>query len=129
MAFEKETLIKYRIERSKETISEAKSAIENNKLFAAENRIYYSIFYIMSALALKNNFSTSKHFQLLGWFNKNFVKTKIVSVELSKIYFDAFEKRQEGDYKDLIYFTSEEVKEDFENMMNFVKEVEKLILI
>lgn len=56
---DKEAIIKYRLERSKMTINEAKIAIENNQLFLAENRIYYSIFYIVSALAIKNNFSTS----------------------------------------------------------------------
>ena len=73
MQLEKETLIKYRISRANETIKEAESAFNNNFLFNAENRIYYAIFYIVSALALKHGFSTSKHHQLLGWFNKEFV--------------------------------------------------------
>jgi len=70
MDFDKDELIKYRIERAKETIQEAELSLKNKSLHLAQNRIYYSIFYIISALALKNNFSTSKHVQLLGWFNK-----------------------------------------------------------
>ena len=41
----------------------------------ALNRIYYGIFYIVSALAIKNRFSTANHSQLIGWFNTNYVKT------------------------------------------------------
>jgi len=127
MGYDKDALIKYRKERSAESIQEAKLAIENDMLFNAENRIYYSIYYIVSALAIKNNFSTSKHSQLLGWFNMNFVKKKVVSTELGKIYYSAFEKRQKGDYEDLKYFTREEVNNDFLKMLEFVEFIEKLI--
>jgi uncharacterized protein (UPF0332 family) len=49
----KDELILYRISRAKETIQEAKNAIEENHLHLAENRIYYAIFYFASALSLK----------------------------------------------------------------------------
>lgn len=45
----REDLIRYRISRAEGTIEEAELAIKNNKLSLAENRIYYSIFYIVSA--------------------------------------------------------------------------------
>ena len=49
-------LIKYRIIRASETLDEVRLAIENNRLHLAANRIYYSTFYIVSALALKKGF-------------------------------------------------------------------------
>ena len=82
MAFDKQTLVTYRINRSEGTLQEAQLALDNNKLHLAANRIYYSGFYIISALALKENYSTSKHVQLMGWFNKNYVKTGKVTQEL-----------------------------------------------
>jgi len=60
------TLIKYRINRAEETLGDTKLAIENNRLHLVANRIYYSVFYVVSALALKKDFTTSKHSQLLG---------------------------------------------------------------
>ena len=69
---EREEIVKHRIEQSLRTIEEAELLIDNLKLSAAVSRIYYSLFYIISALAVKNNFSTSKHKQLLSWFNKNY---------------------------------------------------------
>ena len=76
------TLINYRIERAKEAMSDALDDIEKNRLFSASNRIYYAIFYMVSALSLKNNFSTSKHKQLMGWFNHNFYYTGKVDKRL-----------------------------------------------
>ena len=45
------------------TEDEVNFLIENNKLHLAVNRIYYGSFYILSALALKYRFQTSKHGQ------------------------------------------------------------------
>jgi len=127
MAFDKIALIKYRIEKAEGTIKAAQLLMDNNLLSHAENRIYYAIFYIVSALAIKHDFSTSKHKQLMGWFNKNFVNTNKVSLELNDIYKEAFENRQEGDYEDYRIFETEEVKTHFERMLRFVEEIEKLI--
>ncbi len=120
-------LIKYRIERAKETSEEAELALNHDKLKLAENRIYYAIFYIVHALSILENFSTSKHHTLKGWFNKEFVFTDKIDKKFYKIYNRAFDKRQEGDYDDFVTFEKEEVTEDFEDMKLFLKELEAFI--
>ncbi|MBS1515886.1 MAG: hypothetical protein JSS63_12690 [Bacteroidetes bacterium] len=92
MEFDKSDIIKYRIEKSQTALHEADYCLKQNSLHLAENRIYYSIFYLVSALAEKDDFATSKHGQLLGWFNKNYVNAGIVDKKFGKIYVDAFEK-------------------------------------
>jgi len=74
---DKLSLIKYRIERAYKSLNDAEYLILRDKLNTSVNRIYYSIFYILSALALKHSFITSKHQQLIGWFNRNLIKTNI----------------------------------------------------
>jgi uncharacterized protein (UPF0332 family) len=127
MESDRDVLIKYRIQRSKDTTQEAELALKNKSLHLAQNRIYYAIFYIVSALALKNNFSTSKHYQLFGWFNKNFVNTGLVAKEFGEIYKTAFQYRQKGDYDDLIYFEYDDVEKRYKEMLEFVKVIEKLL--
>ena len=102
MRVDKNELIKYRLHRANETLEEAKISIENKRYLLAANRIYYASFYAVSALAIKHEFKTSKHAQLLSWFNKNFVKNGIVKKRLGKFYLDAFEMRQESDYEDFV---------------------------
>lgn len=58
---ERKDLIKYRIERAKETLDDARLLFENRKLFSAVNRIYYAMFYIVNALLLTKGMSSSKH--------------------------------------------------------------------
>lgn len=55
------TLIRYRLERARETLESAKILFENSKLYSAVNRIYYAMFYSVNALLLSKNLSSSKH--------------------------------------------------------------------
>ena len=67
---EQKALIEHRISKAIAAIEDVDFLIRNRKFLLAVNRIYYGMFYILSALALKYDFSTSKHQQLIGWFNR-----------------------------------------------------------
>lgn len=54
----KDSLISNQIRKAKETIDDARVAIDNKRYRNALNRIYYSIFYMISALAIKSDFAT-----------------------------------------------------------------------
>lgn len=73
-------LIAYRIEQALSTSQEARILLKNDLLRGAVNRIYYSMFYMLQALSLKHQFESSKHAQLIGWFNKNFIHTGIIEI-------------------------------------------------
>ncbi len=85
------------------------------------------MFYTLTALALKYNFQSSKHLQLIGWFNKNFVKENLISQKYGKILRDAFKNRMDGDYVPYIEFSKEDILELYANMKDFINEVEKLL--
>ena len=70
-------LIFLRLKQAHETIGTAQILIGADEYRGALNRLYYAMFYAVLALALYENFQTSKHAQLLVWFNKHFVKTVI----------------------------------------------------
>src|SRR3989339_178416 len=122
------SIINIRIIKAKETIEDARIALESERFRNALNRIYYAIFYMVSALSLKNGFSTSKHKQLMGWFVKNYVSTGIIKPEFSNIYKRAYERRQESDYDDVLEFDKNQVESHFSDMLQFVSEIEKIIL-
>ena len=66
-------LIQYRLSEAVETQSDVELLISHDRMRAAVNRIYYSMFYSLLALGLKYELETSKHAQLIGWFNKTFI--------------------------------------------------------
>jgi uncharacterized protein (UPF0332 family) len=120
-------LIKYRVEQAHEAIEAAQILIDNNKLKSAVNRIYYGMFYILAALALKHKFITSKHQGLIAWFNKNFLKDKKIDRRYGVILRDAFDNRSDSDYGVMIKFNKDEVLESFEDMKDFISTIEEYI--
>lgn len=92
-------LIKNCILKAEEALSDAEYNLKDKRYSSAFNRIYYAIFYSVMALAYKEDFTTSKHSQLLSWFNKRFVyEEKIFDSLLKDIYKHAYKQRQESDY-------------------------------
>jgi len=126
-ADEKNALIEHRISKAIAAIDEVDFLISNKKLLLAVNRIYYGMFYILSALSLKYDFSTSKHQQLIGWFNKEFVVTGKVEPKYGKIIHNAFSNRSTGDYDDFAEFEEDEVKISFNELKDFIKTIRALL--
>lgn len=131
MTIEEQTrddLIKYRLDQAKETINVVDLLIKNNKLSPAVNRIYYGMFYSLLALALQFNFETSKHQQLIGWFNKEFIRTGLIEKEFGRILRDAYENRTSGDYDSFVIFDQAEVLLLYSDMKSFIEQIEAFII-
>jgi len=124
---EKNALIEHRIARATDTIEEVSFLIKNKKFLLAVNRIYYGMFYILSALSLKYDFSTSKHQQLIGWFNKEFISTGEINRKYGRILHNAYNNRSTGDYDDFAEFDEEDVKKSFDEMKDFIRTIRALL--
>ncbi len=124
---DRQILIDYRLEQARETIKLTEFLIDSNQLNVAVNRIYYGMFYAVTALAIKHKFETSKHKQLIGWFNREFVLRGLLQPKYGKILRNAFQNRTKGDYDAFITFEREEVIEMQNEMIDFIDSIEKLI--
>jgi uncharacterized protein (UPF0332 family) len=120
-------LIKYRIDRARESLEEARVLADSGHWNACVNRLYYACFYAVSALLSKHDLSSSKHSGIRSFFNQKFVKTGIFSKETAVIYNSLFERRQEGDYEVFITFKENDVKPWLEESEVFVNAVIMLI--
>ena len=120
-------LIGYRLEQARNAIIEAQLMIDNEMFSAALNRVYYGMFYVVLALALKYKFETSKHQQLIGWFNREFVAAKAVDAKYGKIIRIAFQNRSKGDYDAFIEFSPEEAELMLSDMIEFTDVIKKII--
>ncbi len=64
-------MLKLSLDKALEAIKGAEVAFNNDIKSMGLNRLYYAIFYSVTALAYNFGFITSKHLKLIGWFNKN----------------------------------------------------------
>ncbi len=81
----------------------------------------------MVYFALKHQFTTSKHQQLIGWFNNNYIKEKKVDVKFGEILRRSFGKRSKSDYDDWVEFKSDEVDTLFNDMKTFINKMQEII--
>ena len=101
--------ITYRIQKSFEIYNDAVLLANNERWNSCVNRLYYSGFYLVSALLYQNNINTETHNGTKTQFFLHFVKTGKLDKEKGKLYTHLFDWRQETDYADFVEFDRETV--------------------
>ena len=119
--------IRYRIEKSKEALDDARVLAENARWNACINRLYYSCYYLVSALLLKKGLTVQTHSGMKTQFGLNFVKPGIVSAENGKLFSDLMDWRQKGDYGDMYDFDNKTVMPLIGLVQSFIENIEPLI--
>ena len=119
--------MRYRLDEAKESVEDVRLLIDNDRLRAAVNRIYYGMFYSLLALGLAYEFEASKHNQLLGWFNKKFIHEGLIDSKYGKIINKASILRTKGDYESYSVFDKNVIIEMFDEMKDFIFEIERFL--
>lgn len=122
-----ENLIRYRCEKSRETLEDAHLLFQSGRLFSTLNRIYYALFYEVMALLLTRDLSSAKHTGIRALFNEHFIRTGKVSVDLGKFFTRMYDFRQKGDYADFVIFEAEKMQEWLTSAEHFIKEIDQVI--
>lgn len=87
-------LADYRMEKARESIKAARIMLNEKMLTFAMNRIYYAMFYAVQAALSMKGVSFSKHSQVKGYFNREFIKSGLLPMDMGRLYNKAFEYRQ-----------------------------------
>src|SRR5450830_492551 len=104
-------LAKYRLEKAKNTLSYAKSFINDATLDSTVNRIYYAVFYAVNALLITQGLYASKYSGIRAIFNREIVNKGLIEKQWGEFFADMFDRRQKGDYKDFVKFEKQDVEE------------------
>lgn len=117
------------LEKSDQALEDSDLLLQNDRLHSACNRIYYSIFYSVTALGYLHGFTTTKHSQLMGWFNKTCIyEKKLFSADTYKTHKEAYDLRQESDYDFLVMPERQNVDELFLRAKEFIQTVRAHII-
>ena len=124
---DRNALVKIRLQRAKETMSEANGTMKLGYWRITANRLYYACYYAASALLIKNSLTAHTHSGVINQFGLHFVTKGIISKEKGKFLKQLFELRQNSDYNDWFVIGERDVKSLFEPAENFIAEIENLI--
>jgi uncharacterized protein (UPF0332 family) len=124
---ERAAIVSLRLERAKETMTEAKANADLGYWRVTANRLYYACFYAATALLIKHGHSAQTHSGVIVMLGLHFVKQGIISKEQGLLYQKLFEQRQTGDYGDMVVIDPDTVKASIEPAEAFIATVRKLI--
>ena len=96
----KRSLIAYRLEKAHTDLSAAIMSFDAGFYDASANRSYYAIFHAARAVLMLNGQDYKKHSGVISRFSEQYLKTKILPPELSKIISMASIIRNRSDYED-----------------------------
>lgn len=127
MSDSRQDYIAYRIEKSKEIFDDAVLLADNDRWNSCINRLYYSSYYLVTALLFQANIKAETHNGVKTQFFLHFVKTGLIKRESGKLYSHLFDWRQESDYADFVEFDAETLKPVLEEVKVFNQELKKII--
>lgn len=124
---EREALVKYRLEKSGETLQEARDCGSMNHWTLSANRLYYAAYYASSALLIQNGIVAKSHEGVIGMIGQIFVVTGILSKDEAKLLARLQNMRKTGDYDDFIEWHQEEVEPLFESVEKYIEKIKLLV--
>jgi uncharacterized protein (UPF0332 family) len=113
--------------RARETLADAKSLLEGNRVESSINRSYYAIFHALRAVTALDGFDSSKHSGIIAHFNQVYVKEGVFDKELSKLVRIAFNTREKADYDDFAEVTYEMAAEQIAAAEKIIAAVEQYL--
>ena len=124
---DREAYVKNRIETAYKTLDAAKVLADNEFWNSAVNRLYYSVFYIVNAILVKNEIMTQSHSGAKRQFSLHIVKTGKLDKKYGKLLAELYDWRQKGDYENLYEFDSESVLPLFDSVKEMISAIENEI--
>ncbi len=100
------------LKKAEEKLITAKIDFEHKRYEDSISRLYYCIYHAITAALLLKGLSFSSHKEVIGAFNKEFVKTGIFPSEFSKYIKVLFDDRQKSDYDIAFDLYKNRAKED-----------------
>ena len=118
-------LSQYRFQKAKQVLASADMLMHMSEDYnSVVNRCYYAIFHAVRSILALDQKDFEKHSAVISYFRREYIKTKIIPVEASDILGDAFNSRNESDYRDFFDVPKEQAELQLESAKRFIEIIE-----
>jgi len=124
---EREAVVKFRLEKARNTFAELPVLIKNKLYRTAANRLYYACFYAANALLINDGYEAHTHSGVKSLLGLHYISENKIEKSLGKTYNQLINLRQDGDYEDWIDIEEDDVKLFLEPAEKFIEAIENLI--
>jgi hypothetical protein len=119
-------VVSYWWEKAEDSLLSAERELDAGALVFSINRLYYALYYAVSAVLLRKEFTFSKHSGVRAAFHREIIKTGLMNTEWGRLYDQLFEDRHEGDYVALTDFDKLYVEEKLTQCRQFLLILKKV---
>lgn len=116
------------LDKADESLNSAISELKAGRFAFAVNRLYYTMFYAVSALFAAKNLSYGKHSAVRSALHREFIKPGLINKSLGRLYDELFNARQQGDYVPLVEFDKEVVIEQANDVGECLSQLRQLVM-
>jgi uncharacterized protein (UPF0332 family) len=124
---ERDAIVQYRVEKALNALNDIHKILPMEVWATIANRMYYALYYAVSALLIKDGHKVSSHKGVISLYNLYYIKTGILSLEDGGLFGSVFAFRQGSDYDDFIDASEKDVKEYLPQVETLVKKIISLI--
>jgi len=107
---ERKAIVAYRKEKALDSIKEAKDNFQLCHWNLVANRLYYAVYYAVTAMMINDGFETKTHAGVLALLSKEYVTNNKITIDERRIFAHLFQMRQTGDYGDCFDYEKEDVE-------------------
>jgi len=125
---ERESLAKWRFEKAESCLRAAKLLFGTQDCHNAANRLYYCVFHCISSIFALDGVDFKRHSAVIAHFRQNYIKTGILSTQLSDIIGRLFTIRTESDYGDFFTISENDTADQVENAEFFLNHIKTFLI-
>ncbi len=124
----RQVIIDYWIEKAEEDLASARDNFSAGRFQNAVRDAYFACFHAFSSVILKSGKTFKKHKEVRSALHRDFVRTNKIDVSWGKHYDWLFDNRQKADYRALVQFDSDQVRDIIEQSQAFVEEMKGMLI-
>ncbi|MDL1979421.1 MAG: HEPN domain-containing protein [Deltaproteobacteria bacterium] len=119
-------IIDYWVEKAIEDLASARDNLKSGRYHAVRDA-YFACFHAFSSVLIREGKTFKKHKEVRSMLHRDFIRTKKMDRSWGKHYDWLFDNRHKADYRPLIQFDADQVKEIVEESEAFLKEMAGLL--
>lgn len=122
-----QAIIDYWFEKTNQDIASAQENFSAGRYANAVRDAYFACFHAFSSVLLRSGKTFRKHSEVRAALHRDFVRLGKIDSKWGKHFDWLSDNRQKADYRPLVTFESEQVKEIVEQSQVFVEEMKRLL--
>jgi uncharacterized protein (UPF0332 family) len=123
----KQIIIDYWIEKARDDLASASDNYSSGRYQNAVKDAYFACFHAFSSVLLKEGKTFKKHKEVRSMLHRDFIRTKRIDSSWGKNYDWLFDNRHKADYRPLVRFEPDQVREIIEESEAFLEEIVDLL--